>query len=115
MKIKFHGAYVSKKGTSTFRYTVQGTKEELANYKKVQGDNYREDETTKEPLFFSIRRVPDNTPLAATRDGLRFYAVTELLEKVVENHVNRLRAQAYILGVDAKILLQRSMAMEDDF
>jgi hypothetical protein len=114
MKIQFHGAYVSKKGTATFRYTVQGTKEELANYKKVQGENYREDEATKSPLFFAIKRYSDNTELSLTRDGKRFYAVTELLEKVVENQVIKFKAMAHILETSPKAMLQRMMLADDD-
>jgi hypothetical protein len=108
MKIQFNGAYVSKKGTATFRYTVQGTAKELANYKTVQ------DETTKSPLFFSIKRYSDNTELSLTRDGKRFYAVTELLEKVVENQVIKFKAMAHILETSPKAMLQRMMLADDD-
>lgn len=114
MKIKFHGAYVSKNGTSTFRYIVQGTKEELADYKKVQGDNYREDETTKEPLFFGIKRYHDDTPLALRRDGKRYYAVTELLESVVENKVNTFKAMASIKGITATRLIDMMIGGDQD-
>ena len=114
MKIQFHGSYVSKNATTTFRYTVQGTKEELANYKTVQGVHYREDETTKTPFFFGIKRYADNTELALTRDGKRFYAVTELLEKVVENQVIKFKAMAHILETSPKAMLQRMMLANDD-
>lgn len=113
MKIKFHGAYVSKNGTSTFRYIVQGTKEELSQYKTVQGANYREDETTKEPLFFSIRRYNDNTELALRRDGTRFYAVTELLEKVVENKVNNFKAMAHLMNRSVESMLSTMIGFEE--
>lgn len=113
MKIKFHGAYVSKNGNTTFRYTVQGDAKELANYKKVQGVNYKEEETTKEPLFFSIRRYNDNTELALRRDGTRFYAVTELLEKVVENKVNNFKAMAHLMNRSVESMVASMVGFEE--
>jgi hypothetical protein len=53
---KKHNQYRSSKtGTIVFVYTVDGTKEDIANYKKAQGANYREDNGT--PLFFSAGRT----------------------------------------------------------
>ena len=114
MKLTFNGAYVSRKGTATFRYFVQGTKEELAQYKQVQGENYREDEETKTPLFFSIKGYPENTELALRKDGTRFYAKTELLESIVENQVVKFKAMAHILETTPKAMLQRMLFADDD-
>ena len=113
MKIKFNGAYVSRKGTTTFRYTVQGTDTELSQYKEVQGENYREDETTKEALFFSIRRYADSTPLKLRRDGKKFYAETELLESVVENKVNNYKAMAHLMNRSVESMLTAMLGFEE--
>jgi hypothetical protein len=103
MKITLLRSYVSKTGTPTFAYTIEGTKEELADYKKVLGENYREDEETKKSLFFGLKRFPDNTELAKKRDGSKFYAVEELLEKDVAREVAKLKALSHVLNSGTKI------------
>ena len=113
MKINFQEGYISKKGTPTFRYTVHGTADELAEYKTVQGVNYREDTVLNEVYFFGIRHYPDNTLLKLRRDGKRFFAVTELLESVVENKVNNYKAMAHIMQTTPQQLLQRMLFADD--
>jgi hypothetical protein len=113
MNIKFQEGYISKKGTPTFRYTVHGTAKELAEYKTVQGDNYRENAELKEIYFFGIRRYVDNTPLQLRKDGKKFFAVTELLESVVENKVNNYKAMAHIMQTTPQQLLQRMLFADD--
>lgn len=61
--------YVNKKGNTVFRYIVKGTPAELAEYKKIKGENAREDDTLKEPLFFSTRFAGKKAELRKTSDG----------------------------------------------
>lgn len=92
MKIKFLRSYVSKNGNPTFVYSVHGTKEQLAQYKEVQGDNFREDEETKLPLFFDGEKLADDTVLALRKDGKKFYAQTELVSKRVQAQMDKWEA-----------------------
>lgn len=62
----FVRSYKSKKGNTTFVYNVSGNEANLAKYKQIQGDFYREDETSKKPLFFTTRFVGDNVSLIIT-------------------------------------------------
>lgn len=98
MKINFLRGYVSKNGNPTFVHTVQGTETEIANYKAVLGDNFREDEELGLPLYFDSRRQSDGTSLALRRDGKKFYAETELLEAAVQREVNKLQALSHVLN-----------------
>ena len=98
MKINFLRGYVSKNGNPTFVHTVQGTETEIANYKAVLGENFREDEELGLPLYFDSRRQADGTSLALRRDGKKFYAETELLEAAVQREVNKLQALSHVLN-----------------
>ena len=68
MDIKSIRSYTSPKGNKVFVYAVSGTKEELANYKKAQGDFYREAEDGT-PLWFSTRSVGNSGKLIITTNG----------------------------------------------
>ena len=69
MKIKQVNEY-TKNGKTQFVYAVDGTKEELAKYKTVKGEFYREHEGTGKPLFFSQDSLPNGTgTLKFKRDG----------------------------------------------
>ena len=61
--------YVNKKGNTVFRYIVKGTPAELLEYKAIKGENYREDEKTKDVLFFSTRFAGKKAELRKTSDG----------------------------------------------
>ena len=80
LKAKFARNYRSKKGNNVFKFIVTGSVDEITAYKRAQGVNYREEEITKEPLFFtpifqgklltllitpSNQVVVDNTEMAA--------------------------------------------------
>lgn len=54
---KKHNQYRSKSGSIVFVYQITGTTDELEQYKTDQGSNYREDDTTGVPLFFSANRA----------------------------------------------------------
>ena len=86
MRIKFSGTYVkvndiTKTTKDMFRYTVEGTSEELAAYKESCGANYREDVQTGTPLFFSQDYVGETQELAISQNSHRAYADTSELKK----------------------------------
>jgi hypothetical protein len=68
MKVKCVRTYRSKNGNPTFVYSVDGTKEQLADFKKSQGDYYREDED-KTPLWFTTRYIGEEGTLMITSNG----------------------------------------------
>jgi hypothetical protein len=71
MKITLHPTepkYINKKLNLVFRYVVSGTTEELADFKAVKGENYREGKN-KEPLFFTTRGIGQTGILRKTTDG----------------------------------------------
>ena len=75
MKITLHKTspkYINAKGNVVFRYVVSGTEQELADYKAVKGDLYREDKDTKEPLFFTTRGIGAEGNILKTSDGKDF-------------------------------------------
>lgn len=76
LKIKIHPTqpkYVNGKGNIVFRYLVEGTEAELADYKAVKGEAfYREDKVLKQPLFFTSRAGGDVEELRKTSDGKDF-------------------------------------------
>ena len=61
--------YRSRKGNPTFVYAVSCSPAELAEYKKAQGEFYREDEKTGNPLWFTTRCVGENGTLIITTNG----------------------------------------------
>jgi len=72
MKIKNKSDY-PRNGKQIFVSRVSGTKEELAKYKEVQGENYREDEDGT-PLHYSTGvRHADGSALKLTRAGDKFF------------------------------------------
>lgn len=58
-----------KNGKDIFVYHVTGSAEATAKYKEIQGEFYREDETSKHGLYFSTRYVGDNVKLLITEKG----------------------------------------------
>lgn len=68
MNIKSERSYTSKAGNKVFVYSVSGTPEELAKFKTVQGENYRETEAGV-PLWFTTRSVGNSGSLIITTNG----------------------------------------------
>ena len=73
---KFDGSYkkrITQNGQpvllNVFRYNVNGTEEELKQFEEAQGDNYRTNDDTNEPLFFTTNYVSDNVNLIITDKG----------------------------------------------
>jgi hypothetical protein len=69
MKIKLERSYRSKNGNPTFVYSVSGSAQDLEAYKDAQGDFYREDESTGNPLWFTTRCVGKVGSLLITTNG----------------------------------------------
>jgi len=70
MKAIFERSYVkSGTGNDVYVYSVEGTDTELANYKKAQGKNYREDKESGKALWFSSRYSGEVADLIITSKG----------------------------------------------
>lgn len=73
MTIEFNNSYPKRdkngKMQDVFVYTVKGTAQELADYKKAKGDQYREDKETGKPLHFSLSYVGESCDLLITSNG----------------------------------------------
>ena len=76
LKAKFHGNY--RKSTTVngipsvitvFRYTVDGSEKELQEYEEIQGDNFKIEEKSGKPLYFTTRYVADNVELTVSENG----------------------------------------------
>lgn len=65
-----------KSGKLGYIYNVTGTPEEIAEYKKLKGDFYREDAVTKTPLHFENDFIGVEAPLIKNADGTKFFANT---------------------------------------
>lgn len=63
---KFLNYYRKSASSTVFRFVVSGTPEELATYKEIQGDNYRTDNVTGKPLYFTTRYFDDTIKLVVT-------------------------------------------------
>jgi hypothetical protein len=67
---KLSGSYrKAVTGTVVFRYNVSGTDAELKQFEDTQGDNFRLDEKTGQPLWFSTRYSGDNVQLVITENN----------------------------------------------
>jgi len=64
-------SYPSKnvKGQWVYVYDVHGTDQEVADYKNVKGANYRENDATGKPLFWTVEYYGPQIDLIFTRTG----------------------------------------------
>ena len=69
MKATFVRSYPKSNTTTVFVYTVNATEEQLALYKKAQGDNYRIDNKTGDVLWFTPRYVGETANLLITSNN----------------------------------------------
>ena len=69
MEIKLERSYKSKVGNTVFVYSVSGTSQELTAFESAQGDNYRTDDKTGAPLWFTTRCVGDEGKLIITQNN----------------------------------------------
>jgi hypothetical protein len=97
-------AYRNARGV-VFVFAVIGTQDEIADYQNVQGGNFRTEEGTNRPLFFSKRDIKPNTPLVKNRTGNGFYAQEALLEDDVQAYVQRLKALQAFTGLSDSALI----------
>jgi hypothetical protein len=87
LKAKLVGSYRKPvTGTKVFRFNVFGTETELQEFETAQADNYRVDDTTGKPLWFSTRYVGDNVNLIITSSNQVVADDTEMskLQSLVE-------------------------------
>jgi len=87
LQAKLNGSYRKPTtGTKVFRFTVTGSEKELQAFEEAQGDNYRLDETSGKPLWFSTRYIGDNVSLIITNNGNVVADDTELskMQSLVE-------------------------------
>jgi hypothetical protein len=87
LKAKLVGSYRKPvTGTKVFRFNVFGTESELQQFETAQADNYRVDETTGKPMWFSTRYVGDNVDLIITSSNQVVADDTEMskLQSLVE-------------------------------
>lgn len=74
MRIKLHHSYKKpsqvkgQPSTTVFVYTVTGTEPELEKYEEIQGENFRKDDESGLPLFFTTRCAPNNAELLITNN-----------------------------------------------
>ena len=84
MTIEFNNSYPKRdkngKMQDVFVYGVKGTAQELADYKKAKGEQYREDKDNGAPLFYSVNYVGENCPLIITTNG-NVVADTSMMRK----------------------------------
>ena len=85
MNISFSNSYPKRsektgKLVDVFVYHVKGTTQELADYKKAKGEQYREDKDNGAPLFYSVNYVGENCPLIITTNG-NVVADTSMMRK----------------------------------
>lgn len=75
MKITLQGTYRRKNdGKIMYRYTVSGSESELALYKAIQGNNFREDEESGKMLYFTSDPMVGNVAeLAFNRENTNVY------------------------------------------
>jgi len=81
MKIKFLRSYRSKNGNTTFVYIVSGSNDQLAEFKEIQGDYFRESDDGK-ALWFTTRYCGDSVSLVLTGgDNPRYIPDMSAFEK----------------------------------
>lgn len=68
MNVKLERSYRSRNGNVTFVYKVSGSATDLAKYKEIQGEHYREDES-KNPLWFTTRCIGNSGKLIITTNN----------------------------------------------
>lgn len=65
MNVSLIRSYRSKNGNVTFVYKVTGSEDEIAKYKEIQGDFYRQDDDGN-PLWFTTRCIGEKGKLIIT-------------------------------------------------
>jgi hypothetical protein len=68
MNVSLMRTYRSKKGNVTFVYGVSGSAEDIAKFKEIQGEYYREDDNGK-TLWFTTRCIGQSGSLIITTNN----------------------------------------------
>lgn len=71
---------VIKPSIIMFVYAVKGTPEQIAKYKEVKGNFFREDKDTKEPLFFTQRYADLKAEIVLNKEGKDWNIHNEQME-----------------------------------
>jgi hypothetical protein len=75
MKATYLRQYVkAETGNTVYVYIVNGTPEELAQFKSVQGSNYIEDKDTGSALWFTTKYAMNNCTLMFNQSGTKVFA-----------------------------------------
>lgn len=69
LTVKMQRSYKSKNGNRTFVYAVSGKQSDLDAFKEAQGEFYREDDQTGQPLWFTTRCIGKTGELLITNNG----------------------------------------------
>jgi hypothetical protein len=69
MKAIYVSQYTKANGNTVNRYKVTGSAAELKAYEAAQGDNFRKDSKTGDPIFFSTNYVGEQVNLIITEKG----------------------------------------------
>lgn len=80
LKLQSRGQYRNSRRKIVFRYAVSGSPDAIKAYEEAQGEYYREDDATGEPLWFSLSFIGKTGTLVVTEDG-KIYADTSELEQ----------------------------------
>lgn len=69
LSVQMQRSYKSKNGNRTFVYTVSGKPSDIEAYREAQGEFYREDDKTSNPLWFTTRCIGKTGTLIITDNG----------------------------------------------
>ena len=89
-------------GTTVFVYNVSGPQASLDQFQEAEGDNFRLDEETGKPIWFTTRFIDDNIELEITKNG-RVVAKDDELSKLAS------LVSQYGVDVAKLVLMQKSM------
>ena len=69
LSVQMQRSYKSKNGNRTFVYTVSGKPSDIEAYREAQGEFYREDDKTNNPLWFTTKCIGKTGTLIITDNG----------------------------------------------
>ena len=111
MKITLKSGYRSESGNPTFVYFVEGTTEELKKFKSVQGDNFREDEETKKPLYWAPEKYDKPMELKFNYTGTKCYIDVPLVSKKIQDKADTWLALSMLTGKSVEDLIAGALGM----
>lgn len=111
MKITLKNGYRSESGNPTFVYFVEGTSEELKKFKSIQGDNFREDEETKKPLYWAPEKYDKPMELKFNYTGTKCYIDVPLVSKKIQDKADTWLALSMLTGKSVEELIAGALGM----